>query len=182
MQVKNRIKEHRKVRAGDLIPHPLNFREHPDEQRQGLAASYDEIGFCRSLLCFKRPDGQLQLIDGHLRAEHDPEMEVDVEILDVTPEEADKLLLTMDPLAALAVTNLQTHKKLADSIQNAPQQLKDLWKITAKAANRLKQNLQAARNTENKFLILIECADEQDQVDKLKFLKSEDIPCRALVS
>jgi hypothetical protein len=45
--------------------------------------------------------GRLKLLDGHLRRDLDPDMEVDVEILDVTEEEARKLLLTIDPLAAL---------------------------------------------------------------------------------
>ena len=39
------------------------------------------------------------LIDGHLRAETAPDMMVPVLVLDVTEEEADKLLLTLDPLA-----------------------------------------------------------------------------------
>ena len=36
--IRNRIKGHRRVRAGDLIPHELNFRLHPDVQRAALAA------------------------------------------------------------------------------------------------------------------------------------------------
>ena len=42
------------------------------------------------------------LIDGHLRAETTPDSEVPVLVLDVTAEEADKILLTLDPLAAMA--------------------------------------------------------------------------------
>jgi hypothetical protein len=34
-------------------PHPLNLSEHPDDQRQALAASYAEIGFARSLLGYR---------------------------------------------------------------------------------------------------------------------------------
>ena len=105
MPIKNRIIGHETVKARDLVPHPLNFRKHPDEQRQALAASYDEIGFARSLLGYRLPDGKIQLIDGHLRAEFDPDMDVLVEILDVTEEEARKLLLTVDPLATLAATD-----------------------------------------------------------------------------
>jgi len=43
-------------------------------------------------------------VGGHLRRDLDPDMEVDVEILDVNEEEARKLLLSIDPLAALAET------------------------------------------------------------------------------
>jgi hypothetical protein len=43
-------------------------------------------------------------LGGHLRRDLDPDMEVDVEVLDVTEDEARKLLLTIDPLTALALT------------------------------------------------------------------------------
>jgi hypothetical protein len=38
------------VRAGELVPHELNIRLHPDVQRKALEALYQEIGFARSLL------------------------------------------------------------------------------------------------------------------------------------
>ena len=48
--IRNRIKAHRRVRAGDLVPHEFNFRTHPEMQRAALAALYREVGFARSLL------------------------------------------------------------------------------------------------------------------------------------
>ncbi len=86
--IRNRIKAHRRVRAGDLVPHEFNFRTHADDQRAALAALYSAVGFARSLLAYALPDGRLKLIDGHLRRDLDPDMEVEVEILDVTEEEA----------------------------------------------------------------------------------------------
>src|SRR6266852_1890706 len=111
---RNRIKAHRKVRAGDLVPHEWNFRAHPEAQRAVLAGIYHEVGFARSLLAYELPDGRLKLIDGHLRRDIDPDMEVDVEVLDVTEEEARKLLLTIDPLAALAEQQDQLRQRLLD--------------------------------------------------------------------
>src|SRR5579885_1930688 len=99
---RNRIKRHVRVRAGDLVPHELNPRRHPEAQRAALEALYAEIGFARSLLAYELPDGRLKLIDGHLRAEMDPEQEVDVEVLDVNDAEARALILSIDPLAQLA--------------------------------------------------------------------------------
>src|SRR5919204_5535450 len=98
--IRNRIKGHRRVRAGDLVPHEWNYRLHPEGQRAALEAVYEQVGFARSLLAYELPDGRLKLIDGHLRREIDPDMAVEVEVLDVTPEEARKLLLSMDSLAA----------------------------------------------------------------------------------
>jgi hypothetical protein len=63
---------------------------------------YAEVGFARSLLAYELPDGRLKLLDGHLRRDLDPDLEVDVELLDLTDDEARMLLLSIDPLAALA--------------------------------------------------------------------------------
>jgi hypothetical protein len=57
-------------------------------QRAALLALYQEIGFARSLLAYEMPDGRLKLLDGHLRRDLDPDMEVGVEILDVIDAEA----------------------------------------------------------------------------------------------
>src|SRR5947209_3158670 len=113
MKIRNRIIAHLTLRAGDLVPHPLQFRLHPDTQRSALAASLKEVGFARSLLGYRMPDGRVQLIDGHLRRDIDPEMLVTVELLDVTADEARKLLLTIDPLAARAETDAEMAGELA---------------------------------------------------------------------
>src|SRR5438067_3919175 len=98
--IRNRIKAHRRIRAGDLVPHEWNFRIHPELQRAALRTLYEQIGFARSLLAYELPDGRLKLLDGHLRRDLDPDMEVDVEVLDVNEDEARALLLSIDPLAA----------------------------------------------------------------------------------
>src|SRR5438552_17366379 len=107
MNIRNRIKAHRRVRAGDLVPHEFNFRTHPDHQRAALEALYREVGFARSLLVYELPDGRLKLVDGHLRRDMDPDMEVDVEVVDVSDEEARSLLLRIDTVTALAEERVQ---------------------------------------------------------------------------
>src|SRR2546426_3060322 len=132
--IRNRIKTHRKVRAGDLVPHEWNFRLHPEAQKAALAAIYEEIGFARSLLGYELPDGRLKLIDGHLRRDMDPDMEVDVEVLDVTDEEARALLLSIDPLAALAETQEQLHERLLDLTPTDSPELAQAWQATVQPA------------------------------------------------
>src|SRR5438477_12157005 len=112
--IRNRIKAHRRVRAGDLVPHEWNFRTHPGLQKAALQALYREVGFARSLLVYELPDGQLKLLDGHLRRDLDPDMEVEVEVLDVSDEEARTLLLSIDPLASLAEMQEQIHNRLLE--------------------------------------------------------------------
>src|SRR5437660_10955662 len=125
--IRNRIKGHRRVRAGDLVPHELNFRLHPEMQKAALEALYREVGFARSLLAFELPDGRLKLIDGHLRRDIDPDMEVDVEVLDVNEEEARALLLSIDPLAALAETQQQLQDRLLELTQTCSVDLREAW-------------------------------------------------------
>ena len=134
MSIRNRIKGHRRVRAGELVPHEWNFRAHPDHQKAALEALYREVRFARSLLAYELPDGRLKLIDGHPRRDRDPDMEVDVEILDVNDEEARQLLLSIDPLAALAETQAQLYDHLMSLTPTDSSELEALWNATVDAS------------------------------------------------
>ena len=186
--IRNRIVGHETVRAGDLVPHPLNFRRHPDEQRRALAASYDEIGFARSLLGFRLADGRIQLIDGHLRADFDPDMEVTVEILDVSEEEACKLLLTVDPIAVIARTDEEVHARLRAITNTASEALTSLWQSTREAAQSAEQKLRQIREhaedalPPEKFCVLIECNNEDEQVALLRRFKAQGLKCKAIIA
>src|SRR6187551_644207 len=100
MHIRDRIQEFLRVPASELAPSPRNWRTHPDAQRDALRGVLAEIGFASAILARRRDDGRLEIIDGHLRAETAPEQLVPVLVLDVTQGEADKLLLTFDPLSA----------------------------------------------------------------------------------
>lgn len=100
--IRDRIKELRRVRAGDLRQHPKNWRTHPKGQQAALRGLLKEIGYADACLAYVASDGVLTLVDGHMRAGLDPDQEVPVLVLDVNEAEAEKLLVTLDPLAALA--------------------------------------------------------------------------------
>lgn len=105
MQIRDRVKELRRVRAGDVRPNPKNWRKHPKAQQDALRGVLAEVGYADALLAREMPDGSLMLVDGHLRAETTPDMLVPVLVLDVNEAEADKILATLDPLAAMADTD-----------------------------------------------------------------------------
>jgi hypothetical protein len=182
--IRNRIKCHRRVRAGDLLPHELNFRLHPDAQRSALEALYREVGFARSLLAYELPDGRLKLIDGHLRRDLDPDMEVDVEILDVTDEEARALLLSIDPLAALAETQSQLHDRLLELTPPISPDLQAAWEATTNPmlAALTSHPPPDARPIPEQFLILVTSRDEKHQVELLERFHREGLECKALIS
>jgi hypothetical protein len=185
--MRNRIKAHRKVRAADLVPHELNPRTHTDAQRQALTRLYDEIGFARSLLAYELPDGRLKLIDGHLRQSLTPDEEVEVEVLDVTDAEARALLLAIDPLAQLAGYDQETLAQLREQAEKDSQAVKSLWQTLeeeAQAARRKLKN-EAARQTdegEERFLVLVECASEKEQIDLLRKFRKEGLTCEAKIA
>src|SRR6266851_1680063 len=180
MKIRNRIKAHRRVRAGDLVPHEFNFRSHPGHQRAALEALYREVGFARSLLAYELPDGRLKLIDGHLRRDIDPDMPVEVEILDVNDEEARTLLLSIDPLAALAETQQALHDRLKEVAPNPPPELLAAWQAEAEAAltkfarrNGKKANGEKAFELSEQFMIVVTCRDERHQVELLGRFQGE---------
>jgi hypothetical protein len=132
MKIRDRIRELRRVRAGDLTPNPRNWRTHPKAQEEALKGILGEIGYADALLARELPDGSLMLVDGHLRAGATPDQEVPVLILDITEAEADKLLLSLDPLAQLAETNAQALEGLLRDVQTGDSSLASMWEDLAK--------------------------------------------------
>tara|TARA_R110000765_G_scaffold55405_1_gene109834 strand:+ start:1799 stop:2434 length:636 start_codon:yes stop_codon:yes gene_type:complete len=115
VEIRDRIKELRKVKASELLPNPKNWRKHPDAQANALRGTLSEIGYADALIAYETPNG-LMLIDGHLRAETTPEMEVPVLVTDLTEDEADTLLATLDPLSAMARTDEDALLELVSSL------------------------------------------------------------------
>jgi DNA modification methylase len=137
MKIRDRIKELRRVRARDLRPNPRNWRVHPKPQVDALRSLLNEIGYADALIARELPDGSLELIDGHLRAETTPDELVPVLVLDVTEEEADKLLATLDPLAGMAEVDGKRLQELLTRVRSDDQAVLELLKRTA--GNRLWQ-------------------------------------------
>jgi hypothetical protein len=191
--IRNRIKGHRRVRAGELVPHELNFRRHPEFQRRALGAVYEQVGFARSLLAYELPDGRLKLLDGHLRRDLDPDMEVDVEVLDLTDEEARILLLSIDPLAALAETQQQLHERLMELTPVDDADLRAAWQVAAAQAADAPvapwndsangtPGMKAEQTIREQFYVILECRDEPHQVELLKRFAAEGFKCKAALA
>jgi DNA modification methylase len=117
MKILDRVKEYRKVRACDLLPHPSNWRTHSDAQSGALRDLLKEIGFAGAVIARELNDGRLQIIDGHLRVETMGKREVGVLVTDLTAEEGEKLLLTYDPLGAMATADHDRLNALLASVR-----------------------------------------------------------------
>jgi DNA modification methylase len=130
-EIKNRIKELKYIKASELIPNRDNWRTHPEKQQKAMRAILQEIGYAGALLARETPEGTT-LIDGHLRAETTPDELVPVLILDVTELEAKKILLTFDPLSAMAEFDATAFNKLTQDIKFDTKALNDLLETVPK--------------------------------------------------
>lgn len=140
MKIRNRIRELRTVKAADLTPNPRNWRTHPKAQQDALKGILAEVGYADALLARELADGTLMLVDGHLRAETTPEQEVPVLVLDIDEAEADKLLLSLDPLAALAETNAVALDALLREVDTGSEALQEMYADLADAADLYKDD------------------------------------------
>jgi hypothetical protein len=118
VQIRDRIKELRRVPASELIPNPRNWRTHPVAQQDALRGVLAEVGYADALLARETPEG-LMLVDGHLRAETTPDSDVPVLVLDIDEAEADLMLATLDPLAAMAGRDEERLTELLSTVSSS---------------------------------------------------------------
>ena len=185
MHIRDRIKELRRVRAADLRPNPKNWRTHPDAQRDALRGVLADVGYADALLARETETGQLELIDGHLRAETTPDVLVPVLILDVTADEADKILLTHDPITAMAGIDLERIHELVESCQfEHPQVVAMLDQLTEEigAAETALDNHSEKPAVEipESFQVVVDCGGEHEQEQLYQRLSEEGYRCRVL--
>ena len=119
MEIRNRIKTLEYIHTRDLVAHPGNWRDHPKAQADALLGILQEVGIAGALLAYRstRQGGALVVIDGHLRKDAAPQ-KWPVLILDVDDAEADYLLATHDPLAAMATADAGALDALLSSVNS----------------------------------------------------------------
>jgi len=174
------------VPASELRANPKNWRVHPAKQRDALAGLLAEVGYAGALLARELADGTLELIDGHLRAETTPDTAVPVLVLDVTAEEADKLLALVDPVAALAETDPERWTSLVAQIETESQGVRALLdQVTRSAESSVLPTAtdgdSAAESVEELYQVIVECDGESAQQTLYERLRGEGYECRLLV-
>jgi hypothetical protein len=188
MLIRDRIRELRRVPAGQLRPHPRNWRTHPPQQRDALRGVLAEIGYADALLARELPDGSLQLIDGHLRAETTPECLVPVLVVDVSDAEAEKLLAVLDPLASAAGRDAEKLRDLLADVQTDNAALQALWQQMAgdaafssdEPADPLASQKPPGLQIAPEYQLLVTCRDEAQQQALYEQLTDAGYACRVL--
>jgi len=183
--IRDRIRELRRVRASELKPNAKNWRTHPRSQQQAIQGILEEVGYADALLARELPDGSLELIDGHLRAETTPDTLVPVLVLDVSEAEAEKILLTHDPLAKLAGVDDRALGSLFASVEIESEALRgmldnmaDRYGISlvdgATPADAVEIDIPTLHQ------VVVECRDEPQQRELYQRLTEEGHRCRVL--
>ncbi len=136
--IRDRVKELVRVRAGDLVEHPGNWRTHPKAQLDNeWATRRMPVNIALHVIqeLAKRifmDDARLlhqKWLAGTINAvneahDRDPDAKVPVLVLDVTAAEADKLLATMDPISAMAGRNQDALADLLAKVKTEDEALK----------------------------------------------------------
>jgi hypothetical protein len=183
MQIRDRIKELRRVRATDLRPNPRNWRLHPPAQQDALRGLLAEVGYAGALLARELDDGTLMLIDGHLRAETTPDAVVPVLVLDVDETEADKILLTHDPIASMATVSQENLQQLLAEVQTESAAVRSMLDTLTSPAPGYAGGSSATTpeiTIHESYQVVVECHDEAEQKSVYERMRAEGYRCRVL--
>ena len=185
MQIRDRIREFRRVKACSLRPNPRNWRTHPTAQQEALRGVLAEIGYAGALLARELADGTLELIDGHLRAETTPDADVPVLVLDLDEREAAKLLAVHDPLTGMAEANQEVLAELLDQVETENDAVRALLDGMLDESNvPIKDDTprdKAEVAVPESYQVVIECRSEAEQQTVFERMTAEGYACRLLM-
>lgn len=177
-----------------FLANPFNFRIHSGIQEDALAEVLDRVGWVRRVLV-NRTTGHV--LDGHLRvalAIRRGEPLIPFEEVELTEAEEKLVLAALDPIAGMAGTDAAI---LASLMADAPLQDDGTLKAmlerliappeeTPTRERRQAGDTDALRDVSfqatSRWVIVIECRDEEQQRDVLGRLLTEGLECRAMNS
>ncbi len=130
------------------------------------------------------PDGSLELIDGHLRAETTPDVDVPVLVLDLDEQEAAKLLAVHDPLAGMAESNAEVLADLLNHVETESDAVQAMLDAMLAGDDMPSDATEAEGNPDitipEAFQVVIECRDEAEQQTVFERMSGEGFTCRLL--
>jgi site-specific DNA-methyltransferase (adenine-specific) len=192
--MRDRVIELLRVRAADLKEHPSNWHLHSARQKAALQGVLEEIGYADVLIARRDEEGELVLLDGHLRKSLSPEQVVPVIIVDVDEHEGEKLLALLDPIASLARADAGKLTDLLDRVGTTDEGIADLLEeLRRSAASDLRRLLRdpneipqdpPARTKPGDLYVLGEhrllCGDARSPEDLARLVEGEQ--ARALIT
>lgn len=181
---RNRITSHGTEAPEQLLANPRNFRIHPKNQQDALSGVLNEIGWIQSVIVNQRTGF---VIDGHLRvalAISHNELEIPVVYVDLSDEEEALALASIDPISAMADTDKALLDDLLRDVSSADAGVMAMLSDLAEKNGLVKDATDVTGTVDDiteKWSVLIECDDEQQQRDLLERFDAEGLTCRALM-
>lgn len=153
MTWRNRIVGHGEQAAGQFMANPNNWRIHPKAQREALTGVLGEVGWVQSVIV-NRTTGHV--LDGHARIEEalklGDETPVPFVEVELSEDEEAKILLTLDPISAMAAADKANLDSLLREVSTASNGIQSMLEELA-ANNGLIDSLQegAAESVGDEF-------------------------------
>ena len=117
-EYKNRIIGSGEEPLDQILFNPRNWRVHPLNQQNALKGVLEEVGWVQEVIINQRTG---HLVDGHLRcqlAAREGAKTIPVKYVDLSEDEEALVLSTLDPIAAMAVTDKAKLDELFASIES----------------------------------------------------------------
>lgn len=145
-QFRLRIKEYKLIARENISPDPRNWRRHPETQRDSVNTILERLGWAD--VCIVRPhpdsDEDYILVDGELRwTLATPGSVLPCIVTDLSHDEAGDILAVLDPLSALAVTDVDALTELLEGITD------EVVKDVAEAVNDIDWDIDADLDDED---------------------------------
>lgn len=177
---KNRIVGHGEERPDQLLAHPLNWRGHPVDQQNVVEQLLERVGWVQRVLVNRRTG---HVVDGHLRVDlaiRRDEETIPVTYIDVDEDEERLILASLDSSSAMAFTD---RAKLDELVAAMPEDLRALTAVLREDRKGLKKIVSfETTETDPRYVVLVECSSEHEQVGLLDRLITEGFSCKAMLS
>ena len=165
--------------ANQFTANPLNFRRHPNTQRDVIRGVFAEIGFAGAVLENIRTGN---LIDGHLRIEEalsaNDETLIPCVQVDLSEAEEKLLLATYDPIGAMAAVDKEVLNAVLHEVSTGDEAVQQMLADLAKQ-NGLYEDIGHDVHFSDNCNFTIKCEDE-DELTRLRRtlgVKGSSITC-----
>lgn len=182
----NRIVEYTEEAPDQLLANPKNWRTHLGTQADALRGVMREVGIVQNVIANKRSGF---LIDGHLRvmeALKAGQPSIPVTWVDLSDEEESLILLTLDPLGAMAGTDAAKVDELLREVSTgeaAVQALLDGLAVDMGIIPADAPNLDPGEGRyQEQYGVIVICQSESDQEEAYNTLKGQGYNCRVVVT
>lgn len=148
MDIQNRIKGLRYVKASELAPNSKNWRKHPPAQQNAMTALLHQVGWVSAAIYNLTTE---TMLDGHLRqriAKLAGDTLIPVLDVELSEEEERLMLLSFDPIASMADSDISTFRELMQSIQVSNEHILDMFTIISNDIGALAPDFHPATNAE----------------------------------